>query len=101
MSRDPIGSCSATAFPNGESLADIGARAIELLAVCAVDGDVLVVFQRPYLCGFLRWCGRVLEAGAGRYFTLSTASLSILSYEHMKANPVLQLWNDVGHLPDS
>ncbi len=43
-----------------------------------------------------RWLG--LEAGAGRYFLLSTASLSALGYEHNVSQPVIGLWNDTHHV---
>src|SRR6516165_2856622 len=42
------------------------------------------------------WLG--LEAGAGRYFLLSTASLSALGYEHNRSQPAIRLWNDTDHV---
>jgi len=52
------------------------------------------------LAGFgtvAEWLG--LEAGApGRYFLLSTASLSALGYEHNLSQPVIRLWNDDRHV---
>lgn len=44
---------------------------------------------------------RWLELGvgsAGKYFLLSTASLSALSYEHNLSHPVIRLWNDDHHV---
>jgi len=43
-----------------------------------------------------RWLG--LDAEAGRLFTLDTASLSILGYEHDQSEPAIRLWNDTGHV---
>jgi probable phosphoglycerate mutase len=44
-----------------------------------------------------RWLG--LRVTAGRYFYLSTASLSILGYEHDSIDePLVRLWNDTSHL---
>jgi probable phosphoglycerate mutase len=43
-----------------------------------------------------RWLG--LDAEAGGRFTLDTASLSILGYEHDRSEPAIRLWNDTGHL---
>jgi probable phosphoglycerate mutase len=43
-----------------------------------------------------RWLG--LEPGAGRYFFLATAALSILGYEHNIDDPVIRLWNDCRHV---
>jgi len=45
-----------------------------------------------------RWLG--LEPGAGRYFLLSTASLSALGYEHNLSQPVIALWDDTHYLDE-
>jgi len=42
-----------------------------------------------------RWLG--LDPASGRYFVLSTASLSVLGYEHSLSEPVIRLWNDDRH----
>jgi probable phosphoglycerate mutase len=46
-----------------------------------------------------RWLA--LEAVAGKYFLLSTASVSALSYENNLSRPVIQLWNDDRHVKAS
>jgi probable phosphoglycerate mutase len=84
--------------PNGEPLEAIGARADRVLArLRAVEGNVLV-FSSGHFLRFVgaRWLG--LEPAGARLFYLSTASLSILGYEHNKARPVLRLWNDDRHV---
>jgi broad specificity phosphatase PhoE len=84
--------------PGGESLAAIGARADRVLGkVREFDGDVLL-FSSGHFLRILgaRWLG--LEASAGALLLLSTASLSILGFEHGKTDPVLRLWNDVDHV---
>ena len=43
-----------------------------------------------------RWLG--LEPAAGRFFLLSTASLSALDYEHDRSQPVIRLWDDTRHV---
>ena len=43
-----------------------------------------------------RWLG--LEMQDARYFLLSTASLSTLTYEHIPSEPVIGLWNDTRHV---
>ena len=48
-----------------------------------------------------RWLGLGPGSG-GRYFLLSPASLSALSYEHNLSQPVIRLWNDDHHVvPES
>jgi probable phosphoglycerate mutase len=84
--------------PNGEAVADVGARADRVLhRLRGADSDVLV-FSHGHILRVLaaRWLG--LDAAAGRLFTLSTATLSILGYEHNLAEPVLWLWNDGSHV---
>jgi probable phosphoglycerate mutase len=86
--------------PGGETVPEIGARADAVLSrLRALEGDVLVFSSGHFLRVLAsRWLG--LEASAGRLFLLSTATLSILSYEHSKDNPVLRLWNDGRHVEE-
>ena len=84
--------------PGGESPAQIGARADRVVArVRAVAGSVLL-FSSGHFLRVLTACWLGLEAGAGRYFVLSTASLSCLGYEHDASEPVIRLWNDTRHV---
>jgi broad specificity phosphatase PhoE len=83
--------------PGGETAAEVGARIDRVIdRVRAVHGDVLL-FSSAHVLRVLaaRWLG--LEPGAGRYFLLSTASLSALGYEHNRSQPVIRLWDDTGH----
>ena len=40
------------------------------------------------------------ESAEGRFFLLSTASLSALSYEHNLSQPAIRLWDDDRHVND-
>ena len=83
--------------PGGESPAQIGARADKVVAcVRAIAGNVLLFSSGHFLRVLAaRWLG--LEPAAGRFFVLSTASLSALGYEHSLSEPVIRLWDDTRH----
>ena len=84
--------------PGGESLQQVGARADRVVSrVRAVQGDVLLFSSGHFLRVLAaRWLG--LEPSGGRYFLLSTASLSALSYEHALSEPAIRLWDDTRHV---
>ena len=81
--------------PGGESVAEAGARADRVMArLRSLDGDVLLFSSGHFTRVFAaRWLG--LDASCGRWFLLSTTTLSILGYDHDKSEPVIRLWNDV------
>ena len=80
--------------PNGESPEQVGVRADRIVnRVRAIKGNVLIFSSGHFLRVFTaRWLG--LEPAAGKFFMLSTASLSALSYEHELSHPAIQFWND-------
>lgn len=84
--------------PGGETPAQVGARAEGVRErVRAVQGDVLIFSSGHFLRVFAaRWLG--LEPAAGRFFALTTASLSVLGYENNLSQPVIRLWDDTSHL---
>jgi probable phosphoglycerate mutase len=86
--------------PGGESLNDISARADRVIArVRAVSADVLLFSSGHFLRVLAaRWLA--LSASGGRYLALSTATLSMLGYEHALNEPVIRLWNDARHVGD-
>jgi probable phosphoglycerate mutase len=78
-------------IPEGETLEDVGQRADAVInRVTSVSGDVLL-FAHGHLLRVLaaRWLG--LDPAHGRNLALSTAALSVLSYE--RETRVIQLWN--------
>jgi probable phosphoglycerate mutase len=86
--------------PGGESPVQIGARADRVVArLRSLDNDVLLFSSAHFLRVLAaRWCG--LEVSFGRYLLLTVATLSMLGYEHNKAEPVIRLWNDARHVGD-
>jgi broad specificity phosphatase PhoE len=84
--------------PDGETADQVGARADRVITrLRAGHGDTLLFAHRHFLSVFaVRWVG--LPAANGGVFFLSEASVSILSYDHTLAEPVIQLWNDRQHM---
>ena len=84
--------------PGGESPQQIGARADRVVSRLREIGRNVLLFSSGHILRVLtaRWLG--LEPAGGKYFALSTASLSALSYEHNLTKPVIQLWNDTNHV---
>jgi broad specificity phosphatase PhoE len=80
--------------PNGESPAEIAARADRVVAcVRATSGNVLIFSSAHFLRVLAaRWLG--VEPLIGKYLILGTASVSALSYEHDVSHPAIQFWND-------
>ena len=84
--------------PQGESAADVGARADRVIDRVRPARQDVLIFSSGHLLRVLaaRWLG--LSPQTGKYFLLSTASLSAVSYEHDLTRPVIKLWNDLRHL---
>jgi len=84
--------------PGGESPKEVGTRADRAVKrMRGVKGDVLLFSSGHFLRVLAaRWLG--LDAAFGRYFLLSTASLSALGYEHNLSAPVIRLWDDTRHV---
>jgi len=84
--------------PHGESVRDVAARVDGFIArLRAIKGDALV-FGHGHCLSVLgaRWVRLpIVKAGV---LLLSAGSLSIVGYGHTAKEPVVHLWNDVGHL---
>ena len=84
--------------PGGESPTQVAARANRVVKrIRALQADVLLFSSGHFLRVLAaRWLG--LDPAGGRYLLLSTASLSVLGYEHNLSQPVVRLWNDDHHV---
>lgn len=85
--------------PGGESPAQVGVRADRVIErVRAIEGNALL-FSSGHFIRVLaaRWLA-LGPGSAGKYFLLSTASLSAVGYEHKFSQPVIRLWNDDHHV---
>ncbi|MBL1092503.1 MULTISPECIES: histidine phosphatase family protein [Streptomyces] len=82
--------------PEGESLAEVSARADEVVAWArSADRDVLV-FAHGHVLRALgaRWLG--LDISFGARIRLEPTSLSVLGWAY--GEPAIERWNDTGHL---
>jgi len=86
--------------PGGETPGQVAARADRVVRrIRALKGDALLFSSGHFLRMLAaRWLG--LEPAAGRFFLLSTASLSALSYEHSLSEQAVRLWDDARHVGD-
>ncbi|GGU88851.1 histidine phosphatase [Streptomyces albospinus] len=82
--------------PEGEMLAEVAARADEVVAWArSADRDVLV-FAHGHILRSLgaRWLG--LDISFGARIRLEPTSLSVLGWAY--GEPAIERWNDTGHL---
>jgi probable phosphoglycerate mutase len=84
--------------PGGEAPEDVLARALRVVERQRTVKGTTAVFSSGHFLRVLAasWLG--LDARAGSLWTLDTASLSALGYEHDGAEPVIRFWNDTAHL---
>ncbi|MCK6556922.1 histidine phosphatase family protein [Candidatus Binatia bacterium] len=82
--------------PNGETAAEVGARADRIVAKVRRAGGDAALFAHGHFLRVLvtRWLG--LPPDYGRYFLLNAAALSVLGYEHNRDEPAVRLWNEAG-----
>jgi probable phosphoglycerate mutase len=81
--------------PGGESVPGVSDRADRLLARLIALEEPIAVFTHGHFGRVLgaRWIG--LGAGEGRHLLLDPASISVLGFEHDRADsPVIVRWND-------
>jgi probable phosphoglycerate mutase len=84
--------------PGGETPEQVGDRADRVVSrIRAIQGNILLFSSGHFLRVFAaRWIG--FGPLAGKHLQLSTASVSILGYEHNLRQPVIRLWNDTCHV---
>jgi len=87
--------------PEGESPQQVAGRADAVVKRArSIDGNVLLFSSGHFLRMLAgRWLG--LEALTGRFFFLDAASISLLGYERVVSQPVINGWNDTRHLVDN
>lgn len=88
---DPKWTIFSKGGPNGESVGDIGARAMRVIAkVRRVQGDVVIFSSGHFLRSLAaKWLQKPITDG--KYYLLSTASISVLGFE--RESPVFVSWN--------
>jgi probable phosphoglycerate mutase len=80
--------------PNGESAADVGARADRVIDRLRRHAENVLVFGHRDMFRALtaRWLQ--FPALEGRRFYVDAGSLSLLGYDHTTSEPVIRLWNE-------
>ena len=73
-------------------------RADRFISRVRAFGDNVLVFSSGHFLRVFaaRWLG--CEVAIGRFFMLSTASFSAVSYEHKLSQPAIRLWDDTRHV---
>ncbi len=96
--KNPQWSLFDQGCPGGESVEQVGARADRLIKKLRAKAGRQLLFGHSHFFRVLaaRWLG--LPPSGGRFFYLSTASLSIQGYEHGIEEPTIRLWNDDRHV---
>ena len=81
--------------PGGESVSQVGARADRVIDYVRTLCSTVLLFSSGHFMRVFaaRWLD--LDPSCGRFFLLTTTTLSILGYEHSTDQPVIRLWNDV------
>jgi broad specificity phosphatase PhoE len=84
--------------PGGETPEQIAARADRVVRRLREIAGTVLLFSSGHFLRMLaaRWIG--VDPIGGRYLVLSTASLSVLGYEHDLSEPVIRLWNETCHV---
>jgi broad specificity phosphatase PhoE len=80
--------------PGGESPADVGARADQVIAQIGASRGKVAVFSHGHMLRVLgaRWIA--LDPGSGARLSLSTAAICVLGHE--RETTVIARWNDTG-----
>lgn len=85
--------------PGGESPQQIGDRAYRVVRrLRNVTGGDVLLFSSGHFIRVLAACWLDVGPSGGRFFLLSPASLSALSYEHDLTRPAVRLWDDDRHV---
>lgn len=82
--------------PRGETLAEVTARADEVVAWARAEDRDVLVFAHGHILRSIgaRWLGLPIDFAAR--IRLNPTSLSVLGWAY--GEPALESWNDVGHL---
>nr|WP_294848410.1 histidine phosphatase family protein [uncultured Sphingomonas sp.] len=81
--------------PGGERAADVGARVDRVIRIIRVLDAPCLLFSSAHTMRVMgaRWIGLPPEGGA--LFTLDTATISALGYDHDLTEPAIKRWNDM------
>jgi probable phosphoglycerate mutase len=82
--------------PGGETVEAVGERAGRVIAKALAAGGDVALFSHGHMLRILTACWLGLPAADGEFFTLGTATVSVLGFEHDYR--VIVRWNQNSHL---
>ena len=96
LARNPKWKLFRDGCPGGESPGQVAARADRVLDRVRDSAGNVLIFSSGHFLRVLaaRWLGQPALSGAA--LVLSTASVSILGFEHDTSEPVIRMWNNTG-----
>ena len=91
LKKDPAWDIFTKGAPNGESIADVDRRARHVIKKIKEAPGNVALFSSGHILRAIAACWLGMTAAEGKFFQLSTASISTLGYE--RENPVILTWN--------
>lgn len=82
--------------PNGETVESVGARACKVIERALAAGGDVALFSHGHMLRVLTACWLGLPPAGGQSFSLGTATVSVLGFEH--DDRVIVRWNQNSHL---
>ena len=89
--ENPDWSIWLSPIPNGESLEQVAARALQVIARAVTAETDVAIFAHGHILRIFAACWIGLPPITGRYLALDTATVSVLGYE--RQTRVIRHWN--------
>jgi probable phosphoglycerate mutase len=96
LAKNPSWDLFDDGAPGGESVEEVSKRADRFLRHLQKLSGKIALFSHGHFSRVIALKWTDLSISAGKRLYLSVGSISILGWDHSR--PVIQLWNDTGHL---